>query len=105
MDITVTPNPFSPDGDGRDDVTLISGRLASSSARIKILIFDIIGRLIRTLEDNRFSGNNFSLVWDGKDENGQPARIGIYVIYLQMLNDRQGTLAEMKTTVILARKL
>jgi len=105
MDITVAPNPFSPDGDGSDEVTLISGRLASSSARIKILIFDIIGRLIRTLEDNRFSGNNFSLVWDGKDENGQPARIGIYVIYLQMLNDRQGTLAEMKTTVILARKL
>jgi len=105
MEITAAPNPFSPDGDGTDDVTMISGRLASSSARIKVQIFDLMGRLIRTLEENRFSANNFSLIWDGKDENRAPVRIGIYIIYLQMLNDRQGILREMKTTVVLARKL
>jgi hypothetical protein len=104
-DITVSPDPFSPDGDGRDDVTLISGHLDLFSARIKAQIFDIKGRRIRTLEDNQFSGNRFTLVWDGREDNRQTARIGIYIIYLQILNARQGIIKEMKTTVVLAQKM
>ncbi len=105
MSIDVRPNPFSPDGDSFDDYTIINGELAEKSARIKIQIFDIKGRLIRTLRDNQFSGNTFNLVWDGKNENGKLARMGIYIIFVQALNDRSGVIKEMKTTVVLAQKL
>jgi hypothetical protein len=104
-ELGVSPNPFSPDQDGYDDVAIISGKIPVTSARIKAEIYDIRGRLIRILKDNAFSGSHFDLVWDGKDLNGRIARIGIYVVYVQALNDRLGVLREMKTTVVLARKL
>jgi hypothetical protein len=104
-EINASPNPFSPDQDGLNDVTIISGQIPESNARIKVEIYDIRGRLIQRLKDNGFSGSNFNLVWDGRDQYGRIARIGIYIIYIQALNDRLGILREMKTTVILAQKL
>lgn len=103
--VEVSPNPFSPDGDNFEDYTIISGEIPEKSARIKIQIFDIKGRQIRRLQDNEFSGSNFNLVWDGKDSQGRVARMGIYIIFVQALNDRNGTIREMKTTVVLAHKL
>jgi len=103
--ITVSPNPFSPDGDGFQDVAIISGEIPENSARIRVQIFDLKGRLIRTLQENRFSGRYFNLAWDGQDNSGHVARIGIYIIFMQMLNERAGVLREMKSTVVLAHKL
>jgi hypothetical protein len=103
--LNVKPNPFSPDSDGYDDCTIISGVLPEKSARIKVQIFDIKGRLIRTLHDNYFTGSQFNVVWDGKDSKGRTARIGIYIIFVQAINDRSGILRESKTTAVLARNL
>jgi len=99
------PNPFSPDGDGREDFTLISGRIPELSARLQVKIFDIRGRLIRTILENRFTGNRFDIVWDGLDDEGREARIGIYIIYAQVIDDLAGVLREMKSTVVLAKPL
>jgi len=103
--IIASPNPFSPNSDGVDDVTVISGEIPERSARIRAEIYDIRGRLIQTLRDNRFSGSQFNLVWDGRDENGRIARMGIYIVYIQALNDLVGVLREMRTTVVLAQIL
>jgi len=103
--VIASPNPFSPNADGIDDVTIISGRIPETSARIKAEVYDTRGRLIYILIDNRFSGSHFNLVWDGRDKMGRIARIGIYIIFIQVLNDRLGVLREMKTTVVLAQKL
>lgn len=86
-------------------MTIISGEIPEKSARIKAEVFDTRGRLIQTLKDNRFSGSQFNLVWDGRDGKGRIARIGIYIIFIQALNDRLGVLREMRTTVVLAQKL
>ena len=101
----VTPNPFSPDGDGRDDYAVISGSIPDQSARLKITVFDIRGRVIRTLLENRYSGNRFDVVWDGADDGGKTARIGIYIIFAQAIDDLAGVLREMTTTVVLAKPL
>jgi len=104
-EITASPNPFSPDQDGYNDVAIISGQIPERSARIKAEIYDTRGRLIRKLKDNVFSGSQFNLVWDGRDRNSRVARIGIYIIYIQVINDRSGVLREMMTTVVLAKKI
>ncbi len=104
-ELTAHPNPFSPDGDGREDVTLISGRIQDLNARLQVKIFDIRGRLIRTILENRFTGNRFDVVWDGLDDEGREARIGIYIIYVQVIDDLAGVLREMKSTVVLAKPL
>jgi Lamin Tail Domain len=103
--LSITPNPFSPDADGQDDYTLIQLGLPTSSARIKIEIYDILGRKIRTLTDNSFSGARSSFTWNGEDSLGRRVRMGIYIVYIQILNDRKGLLKELKGTVVVARKL
>ena len=103
--ITVSPNPFSPDGDGDQDVAVISGEIPEKSARLRVQIYDLKGRLIRTLQENRFSGRYFNLVWDGKDNSARLARIGIYIIFVQIFNEQAGVLREMKSTVVLAHEL
>ena len=103
--IEIQPNPFSPDEDGSEDYTIISGEIPDKSARIKIQIFDIKGRKIRTLNDNAFTGSKFNVVWDGKNDKDQLARMGIYIVFAQILNDRNGIIREIKTSVVLAHNL
>ena len=103
--ISVSPNPFSPDADGMDDVTIISGVIPEKSVRMRIRIFDINGRLIRTLLDNRYSGSEFSVVWNGRNNSGSLMAIGIYIILIEALNDRNGVYLTKKSWVVLAKKL
>jgi hypothetical protein len=105
LTISAYPDPFSPDYDGIDDVTVISGNLPELRSAIRVRIFDIRGRLVRTLEENQFSGSEFNVVWDGLDDNGRPARMGIYLIFMETINDVEGILRELKCSVVLAQKL
>lgn len=103
--LTIEPNPFSPDGDGKDDFAVISYELPVTTAVVNIKIYDVRGRLIRFLSNNRPSGAHNSVIWDGKDDENQKARIGIYIIFLQALNAEAGLLRTAKKTVVLAGKL
>ncbi len=105
MQLSCAPNPFSPDADGRDDYVLISIKNPVSSGRLRIKIFDINGRTVRTLNEAGFSGSDFVTVWDGKRDDGSPAAMGIYIVLAQVLDDRNGVLNEETTTVVLARKM
>jgi hypothetical protein len=102
---SVSPNPFSPDGDGWEDVAILSIQLPVQTAKISLDIFDIIGRKVRTIVQNRFSGAQNSIVWDGRDDNGRIAPMGIYILLLQMIDAQNGLLEEVKDTVVLAKKL
>lgn len=103
--LSVTPNPFSPDGDGRDDFTLISYDLPTATAVINVKIYDLHGRLIRFLANNQAAGSRNSIVWNGHDDDGQVARMGIYVVFLQALNAQSGILKTTRQTVVLAGEL
>jgi hypothetical protein len=103
--VTVRPNPFSPDNDGFEDVAMISGQIPEASAIVRVRIFDIKGRLIRKLVKEQYTGSIFNFIWDGMDDQGRTARIGIYIIFIEALNDRELVLREFKTTVVLAQQL
>ena len=103
--ISVSPNPFSPDNDGFEDFAIINYNLSQPVAQVRIKIFDSRGRLVRTLANNLASGSNGSIVFDGLEDDGQPMRIGIYIIFLEALNDNSGVVEILKTVVVVARKL
>ncbi|NQT24780.1 lamin tail domain-containing protein [candidate division KSB1 bacterium] len=103
--ITVTPDPFSPDGDGFEDVAVITFHIATETASVRLQIYDISGRLIRTLIGGGSSGSQGQILWDGKDENGKIASIGVYIVYLSSLNARQAVQSEARTTLVLAGRL
>ncbi|MBS4033164.1 MAG: lamin tail domain-containing protein [Ignavibacterium sp.] len=103
--ISVSPNPFSPDNDGFEDFTIINYNLTQPIAQVRIKIFDNKGRLLRTLLNNAPSGQSGSVIFDGLDDDGQVLRIGIYIIFLEAMNDNAGVVETMKTVVVVARKL
>jgi hypothetical protein len=103
--ISVSPNPFSPDNDGFEDFTIINYTLGQQTSQVRIKIFDSKGRLVRTLSNNQPSGSTGSLVFDGIGDDGTALRIGIYIIFLEALNETEGVVETLKTTVVVARKL
>jgi flagellar hook assembly protein FlgD len=101
----VSPNPFSPDNDGFEDFTVINYNLKQITAQVRIKIYDSQGRLVRTLLNNAASGSSGSVIFNGLNDAGHALRIGIYIIFLEALNENIGVLETMKTVVVVARKL
>ena len=103
--LSVSPNPFSPDGDGYEDEAIISYQLPMVTSYVNLRIYDVRGRCIRILKAASASGSKGSVVWDGRDDEGRLARIGIYIVYIEGLGSMEGVVASAKTTVVLAGRL
>ncbi len=83
-----TPNPFNP-------VTTIRFELdRAGPARVEI--FDLAGRLVRTLAQGRREVGLFGIVWDGTDGRGQRVPSGIYLLRFEST----GRIATQKLTVL-----
>ena len=103
--LRISPDPFSPDNDGFEDYCLISFTLPVNSARVRLRVYDLRGRRVRSITEDRFSGQRQSMVWDGRDDHGRLLPMGIYIIYLQIINDRNGVITSYKKSITLARHL
>ena len=64
------PNPFNPK-------TNIAFSLAEPG-RVRLEIFDLSGRLVRTLIDAQADAGEHVAEWNGRDANGAPVSSGIY---------------------------
>ncbi len=103
--LSCTPNPFSPDGDGFEDVTVIGYRLGSTPVIARVRIYDSEGRPVRTLTGSEYVTGTGSFVWNGYDDRGRKAPIGIYIILLDAV-DASGTEAiSAKGVVVVAGRL
>lgn len=102
--ITVEPNPFSPDGDGFEDHLFIQYRLDEPDYLIRIRIFDRYGRLVRNLVNGEAAGFEGTRIWDGRMENGQNNRIGIYIILFDAFDSANGRNLQFRETAVIARR-
>lgn len=103
--ISISPNPFSPDNDGYEDFAIINYSLSQNISQIRVKIFDSRGRLVRTLLNNQPSGSNGYINFNGLDDEGNPLRVGIYIVYLEAINSNIGTIETLKKAIVVARKL
>jgi len=103
--ISFSPNPFSPDGDGIDDELTLSFSLPFFAAAIRWEVIDMAGRIIAKPYYNYQVGQNGVLTWDGKRDNGKPARIGIYVMKVSFRDVSSTASWEKVKTVVLAKPL
>ncbi|MBI4534630.1 MAG: lamin tail domain-containing protein [Ignavibacteriae bacterium] len=103
--LSFSPNPFSPDGDGHEDFTIIQYEIPLLVSVIRVRIYDVKGRLIRTVANNEPAGSRGQIVWDGRDDSGQKARIGMYIVLFEAIDDRGGIVETTKAVVVLAGRL
>jgi hypothetical protein len=103
--LSFRPNPFSPDQDGYQDATVIHYEITKAPALVSVRVYDVRGRLIRVLATREPSGSTGNLVWNGYDDDGRKARIGMYVILLEAMSEGGAVLGAAKGVVVLAAKL
>ncbi len=103
--LAADPSPFSPDGDGFEDVTRLRFTLGRPATLIRARIFDSYGRHVRTLEEARLAGRSGSLAWDGRGDAGHVLRVGVYVVLLEAFDAESGAARALKAPVVLARPL
>ncbi len=103
--LSISPNPFSPDDDGRDDITVISYQLPFNLSQVNIKIYDVRGRLVRLLVNNQPSAVNNRTIWDGRDNDGHDCRMGIYIVFLEAIHYSEGAVRTLKKSVVLAKQL
>jgi hypothetical protein len=69
------PNPFNP-------ATRIPFEL-SAGGHVELSIYDVSGRLVRTLYATRFEAGAHSAAWDGRDDSGRQVSSGVYFCRLK----------------------
>ncbi len=73
------PNPFNPETTIRFDVPTTGSELK----QVKLVIFNSLGQLVKTLYDEAFSGGEYEIKWDGKDSRDVILPSGVYFIHFQ----------------------
>ncbi|MFA6234511.1 MAG: lamin tail domain-containing protein [Bacteroidota bacterium] len=103
--LTVSTNPFSPDGDGHEDYCLFRCSLPANVNQIRLRIYDAEGRQVATLMNNQAMGREGMVVWDGMDDAGRRARVGAYIALLEGLDPSSNSICAAKAVVVVARRL
>lgn len=75
------PNPFNPKTVIRYDLP--------KEATVKILIYDMLGRLVTTLADNKHSAGFKQVHWDATNRFGKKVSAGLYLYTIQAGEFRQ----------------
>jgi outer membrane protein assembly factor BamB len=82
------PNPFNP--------STTIGFTLGEAARVRLSIYDVSGRLVRELLDDRRGAGLHSEIWDGTDHAGRGVSSGVYFYRLEA-----GQFIETKKMVLL----
>ncbi len=56
--------------------------------RVEVKVYDVTGRLVKSLADRTFQAGEHSLVWDGSNDQGQVVPRGVYFTQVKFINSR-----------------
>jgi len=100
----ISPEMFSPDGDGHDDVLQIRYEGFHALKYVTILIYDTAGRLVTELARDEGAGTVTVWTWEGLSNKGNILPIGNYLVHIEYYttNGTEGTLLK---RIVLAKPL
>jgi hypothetical protein len=102
---TFSPNPFSPDGDGFEDVSTLTIQTGTSGSwAMQVRIYDARGRIVRTLANATAVLGASALTFDGKRDNGQTLPPGLYTVLVEITSQSPAQSLKQETGVIIAGK-
>jgi hypothetical protein len=98
VSLAVTPRHFTPDGDGEDEMSVISFNLPYLRNEVMLRIFDRRGHLLRE-NSQVYGGETGEWIWDGKDKRGEVVPTGLYIIFL-VIEDSDGSVRSVEKAVV-----
>jgi len=69
------PNPFNPTTEIKFSVP--------KTERVRIAIYNSIGKLVKVLVDDNLAPGNYKVTWNGEDNRGQKVSSGVYLYRLE----------------------
>jgi hypothetical protein len=81
------PNPFNPE-------TVIpffipAGTGSGTDTKVEVRIYDLLGRVVRSLQSGTVTSGHHQVVWRGRDDAGRQAGAGVYLVELRARDQRQ----------------
>ena len=76
------PNPFNPE-------TTIRYNISTSDENVRLVIYDMLGKEVRTLVNERQNSGEYSALWNGRDNQSNEVASGIYIYKLIVGNKVQ----------------
>ena len=77
------PNPFNP-------ITTIRFNLPEISD-VTLVIFDLLGREVVRIVDTQLNAGTYKKIWNGKDSQGVPVSIGLYICRISAVSTESNT--------------
>ena len=75
------PNPFNPSTEIRYEIP--------DDLLVSVAVYDVAGRLIRSLINEPKPAGSYSVVWDGKNDIGANVATGVYIYSIDAGKHRQ----------------
>jgi hypothetical protein len=69
------PNPFNPE-------TTIRYQIPNDRHHVVLAIYDVMGKIVKTLVDAEQPAGDYTIRWDGKAADGKPVTSGTYLYKL-----------------------
>jgi len=111
--VTLSGPPFTflpRQGEAYPITFTVPSDVAGNDGEVLLRIFDVQGRLLRTLFDSRFDTGAFTnnravRAWDGRDDFGQIVPAGTYVAHLHVVGNQSGEAKRTTIPVVVATRL
>ena len=102
--VTFGPKIFSPNDDGINDRFQINLSPGESGSVVNIRVYNENGLEIRRLANNLMIGAQDVVEWDGNTGNHQKAKLGIYIIQVELFGLQSGR-KQFKSACVLTDRL
>jgi hypothetical protein len=102
IDVTCTPNPFSPDGDGYNDEATIEITIPSTNEElVSSYLYDLEGHNVATVARDRRIVGSMNITFNGRDAEGKILPMGLYSLIVSSSNV---SLGQKKIGIVIAKR-
>lgn len=103
-EIKVSPEVFTPNGDGDNDFTTIHIDDKYEGSTIRVQIFNHRGVVVKELINNALITAYSDVLWDGTDNDGARCPMGSYIVWVEIVTP-QGEVVNQKMECVVSVRM